>query len=185
MRPSAQVTIENVGVLSDRDILKAIKSGDIVISNFNEKNLNTNSYDLTLSNRLLKYKHFPLDPHKDNETEEVIIPEEGLIVYPTDFYLGATNEWTETHTFVPFLNGKSGIARLSVEVHRTACMGAVGYTGTWTLEIATVVPIILYPNMKICQIFYMNSSSEPLLTYDKRGHYNKNEGPQKSLAFIE
>ena len=52
------------------------------------------------------------------------------------FYLGVTEEYTETHKHVPFLEGKSSIGRLGIDIHATAGKGDVGFCNTWTLEIS-------------------------------------------------
>ena len=46
-----------------------------------------------------------------------------------------TEEYTETHAHVPFLEGKSSTGRLGIDIHATAGKGDVGFCGNWTLEI--------------------------------------------------
>lgn len=61
-------------ILSGKEIEKHI-GNEIIIEPYNEKQLNPNSYNLTLHNELLVYKNDVLDMKKPNETEKLIIPE--------------------------------------------------------------------------------------------------------------
>lgn len=153
-------------ILSDKDILANKKF--IEITPFNRKNLGTNSYDLTLNPTLVRYTNEVLDPKIDNPIEVFTIPEEGLVLKKNELYLARTNEYTSTKKFVPQLIGKSSLARLGLFVHVTAGFGDDGFKGTWTLELYPTKDIILYPNMKIAQIYYTPISSRPLSTYDKK-----------------
>ena len=72
------------------------------------------------------------------------IPEEGFVLYPHVFYLGVTEEYTETHAHVPFLEGKSSTGRLGIDIHATAGKGDVGFCGNWTLEISVKQPVKIY-----------------------------------------
>lgn len=141
-------------MLSGEEILKEIEEGNIIIKPFNKDLINPNSYNLRLGNELLVYKDDVLDSKKENATEKIIIPEEGLVLEPNKLYLGRTLEYTETDKYVPMLNGRSSIGRLGITIHVTAAFGDVGFKGTWTLEIFTLKPIRVYPNMEICQICY-------------------------------
>ena len=66
-------------ILSDKEILKSIKKGEIVIKPFRAKCLGTNSYDVHLGKYLAVYKDRVLDAKKHNQIEEIIIGETGLI----------------------------------------------------------------------------------------------------------
>ena len=181
------IQIKTGGMLTAEEIRLQMREGRIAIEGFVPTRLNANSYNLTLGSKLLRYKQFPLDPHKNNPTEEVIIPETGLVVNPGDFYLGVTNEWTETEDFVPCLSGRSSVGRLSVAIHQTAGFGDIGYKGNWTLEIFTIVPTILYPKMEICQIYYFHPYGEIKERYgeDGRAKYQNARVAQGSYLFKE
>ena len=73
---------------------------------------------------------------------------------PGILYLGVTEEYTETHRHVPFLEGKSSIGRLGIDIHATAGKGDVGFCNTWTLEISCVQPVRVYAGMPIGQLIY-------------------------------
>jgi len=118
--------------------------------------LNPNSYNLKLHDCLMIYKNGVLDPKKENPTEEIIIPKEGLLLEPGQLYLARTCEYTETHGFVPILQGRSSIGRLGVAVHITSGFGDIGFCGYWTMQLSCIKKTMIYPNMKICQIYYQN-----------------------------
>jgi dCTP deaminase len=155
-------------ILTGNEIKKRL-GGDILIEPFNEEFLNPNSYNLSLSTKVKVYDHFPLDARKNNPTKLVEIPEEGLLLEPGCLYLAVTNEYTETRNLVPRIDGRSSIGRLGIFVHVTAGFGDVGFKGFWTLELACLHPVIIYPNMRICQISYHEICGEPVLEY--RGRY--------------
>ncbi|WP_252222526.1 MULTISPECIES: dCTP deaminase [unclassified Clostridium] len=167
-------------ILSGKEILKHIGE-DIVIEPFSEERINPNSYNLTLFNELLVYKNETVDMKIPNETEKLIIPEEGLLLEPGKLYLGRTNEFTQTNKYVPMLEGRSSTGRLGLFIHVTAGFGDIGFAGYWTLEIFCVQPIRIYPNTEICQIYYHNIDGE----YDlyNSGKYQNNNGIQPSLMY--
>lgn len=153
-------------ILSGLGILGAVKEGKVYIDNFDETKLNPNSYNLTLNEKLLVYKNFPLDMKKENETDVIIIPEEGLLLEPGRLYLGVTNERTSTDDFVPLLEGRSSIARLGIKIHITAGFGDNGFNGKWTLEIEVTHPVRIYPDVEIAQIYYHTLSGDTSIKYD-------------------
>ena len=146
-------------ILSGMEIRKHIGT-NIIIEPFDEKRLNPNSYNLSLHNKLLVYDEPVLDMKKRNAVGEIIIPEEGLELEPNRLYLGRTNEYTKTEKFVPMLEGRSSIGRLGLVIHVTAGFGDVGFAGYWTLEMFCVQPIIIYPNVDICQIYFHTISGD-------------------------
>ncbi len=154
-------------ILSDQKILEAIEKGDIVIEPFDVKCLGTNSYDVHLGKYLAVYENRSLDAKKHNTIKEIEIGEEGFEIQPGTLYLGVTEEYTETHTTVPFLEGKSSIGRLGIDIHATAGKGDVGFCNTWTLEISCVQPVRIYAGMPIGQLIYFKIEG------DINNYYNK------------
>ncbi|MEZ4887970.1 MAG: dCTP deaminase [Chitinophagales bacterium] len=144
-------------ILTDTEILKEIEEGNIVVEPFRLDCLGTNSYDVHLGRYLCTYKDRVLDSRKHNPIEEIIIhPEEGFLLQPGTLYLGVTEEYTETHRHVPFLEGKSSIGRLGIIIHATAGKGDVGFCNTWTLEISCIQPVRVYAGMPIGQLIYFD-----------------------------
>ena len=113
-------------ILSGNEIKQQLGS-NIVIEPFDEKNLNPNSYNLSLHDELLVYEEVVLDMRKSNRVTRVTIPEEGLVLTPNQLYLGRTVERTETHNLVPMIEGRSSVGRLGLFVHVTAGFGDVGF----------------------------------------------------------
>ena len=157
-------------ILSDKKILEEIKKGNILIEPFDEKCLGTNSYDVHLGRFLGVYKDRVLDAKKHNEIEVFTISKEGFELQPGVLYLGVTEEYTETHKHVPFLEGKSSIGRLGIDIHATAGKGDVGFCNTWTLEISCVQPVRVYPGMPIGQLIYFNIDGEINNYYNKKSN---------------
>ncbi|MBM3919003.1 MAG: dCTP deaminase [Sphingomonadales bacterium] len=155
-------------ILSDIEILRHIDEGSILIEPFRRENLGTNSYDVHLGRYLAVYHHRILDARIDNPIEELLIPEEGLTIYPGILYLGVTEEYTETHKHVPFLEGKSSVGRLGIDIHATAGKGDVGFCNTWTLEISCTQPVRIYAGMPIGQLIYFLVSGEIQTPYSQK-----------------
>jgi dCTP deaminase len=162
-------------ILTDKQILSEIKKRTIVISPFNRSNLGSNSYDVHLGEWLSMYKCEILDAKKHNPVRTFRIPKEGLILVPSKLYLGVTKEYTETHKHVPFLEGKSSIGRLGIDIHATAGKGDVGFKNTWTLEISVRQPVRIYAGMPIGQLIYFEINGEVETPYFKKKNakYNK------------
>ena len=166
-------------ILSDKKILEGIAKSEIVIEPFNREYLGTNSYDVHLGNYLAVYKDHVLDAKKHNEINEIEIPEEGFVLQPGTLYLGVTHEYTETHNAVPFLEGKSSIGRLGIDIHATAGKGDVGFCNTWTLEISCVQPVRIYAGMPIGQLIYFAVEG------DIENYYNKKVGAKYNQRTIK
>lgn len=169
-------------ILSGQEIHKHL--GDkIVIEPFQECNLNPNSYNLTLHDELLIYEEVVLDMREQNRVRRLKIPEEGLVLNPSQLYLGRTVERTETHGLVPMIEGRSSVGRLGLFVHVTAGFGDVGFCGYWTLEMFAVQPVRIYPGVAICQIIYHHLDGKHIpYASDK---YQHNHDIQPSLLYKE
>lgn len=124
-----------------------------------------------------RYLIDPTNP-EHHKTIDIKIPETGLILSPVIGYLGATVEYTETRNLFPYIDGKSSVGRNFILNHHTAGRGDDGFCGEWTLEIRVLYPTVVYPNMRIGQIYYEKSSGNRM-PYDKNpaSHYNGQRGP--------
>lgn len=172
-------------VLTGLEILEQIKQGHIVISEFDIKRLNPNSYNLRLHNELkiydintiqqMNYRDPKdqglaiLDMKRNNITKDLIIPEDGLVLFPGILYLGRTVERTKTNGFCPQIEGRSSIGRLGIDIHKTAGWGDDGFDNFWTLEIAVTHPVRVYPFVEFCQIIYMKTFGDASMKY--KGKY--------------
>src|SRR3546814_10079518 len=99
-------------ILSDKRILEEIEKGTIVIEPYDRRYLGTNSYDVHLGKHLACYSDRVLDARVHNKVTHFEIPPEGFVLQPGTLYLGVTQEYTETHAHVPFLEGQSNTGRL-------------------------------------------------------------------------
>lgn len=157
-------------ILSDTEILKEITAKNIIIEPFNITNLGTNSYDVHLGKYLATYKDTILDARKHNEIESFEIGEDGFVLQPNILYLGVTAEYTEIHKHVPFLEGKSSVGRLGIDIHATAGKGDVGFCNTWTLEISVSQPVRVYAGMPIGQLIFFVVEGKIENYYNKKSN---------------
>jgi len=156
-------------ILSDSKIRREMAAGRIVIRPFRADCLGTNSYDVHLGRYLATYRSGALDAKVPNPIEEFEIPPEGFLLVPGQLYLGVTEEYTETHGFVPFLEGKSSVGRLGIDIHSTAGKGDEGFCNYWTLEMSVKLPVRVYAGMPVGQLIYFEISGPVERSYsDKR-----------------
>jgi len=169
-------------ILSGLEIRKQLGT-KIKIDPYDDRNLNPNSYNMTLHHELMTYEEVVLDMRKANRVRRLSIPPEGLVLSPNQLYLARTVELTETYDLVPMIEGRSSIGRLGLFVHVTAGFGDVGFRGYWTLEMFAVQPVRIYAGVQICQIFYHQIAGE-YANYVS-GKYQDNRDIQPSLLFKE
>ncbi|MCI8829014.1 MAG: dCTP deaminase [Ruminiclostridium sp.] len=167
-------------LLSGQEIKKNLGKS-IIIEPYRASQLNPNSYNLRLADELLVYDSEVLDMKANNPVRHLTIPEGGLLLEPNKLYLGRTLEYTKTDGFVPMLEGRSSVGRLGLFIHITAGFGDVGFAGYWTLEMFCIHPIVIYPDVEICQIYYHTIQGD----YDKyaSGKYQNNQGVQPSMLY--
>ncbi|MFZ4634202.1 MAG: dCTP deaminase [Saprospiraceae bacterium] len=168
-------------ILSDIKILEAIAKGEILIEPFRRESLGTNSYDVHLGKFLGLYRDRVLDAKKHNTIDLLEIPEEGFVLQPGTLYLGVTEEYTETLRTVPFLEGKSSIGRLGIDIHATAGKGDVGFSNNWTLEISCVQPVRVYFGMPIGQLIYFTVDGDIENYYHKKQNAKYNQRTNKPV----
>jgi dCTP deaminase len=169
-------------ILTGEEIRRRL-GDDIKIDPFNEKQLNPNSYNLTLHHELLVYEEVVLDLKQPNRFRRLEIPSDGLVLSPNQLYLGRTTEYTETQNLVPMIEGRSSLGRLGLFVHITAGFGDIGFRGFWTLEMFAVQPIRIYPGVQICQIFYHQVCGD--ISEYKSEKYQNSRDIQPSLLYKE
>jgi len=158
--PSLNNTSTQKGMLSGKEIIRRINIGDIFIDNHDFLVINPNSINLSLNKKIGFYKEPIIDILKENEIQYLEINENGTFLYPDKIYVARTNEWTETYNLIPMISGRSSLGRLGFHVHCSGGMGSIGYKGYWHLGIRTTLPIIIYENMKCCQIYFYTPEGE-------------------------
>lgn len=162
-------------ILSDQEILQEIENSNIVIKPFDRKHLGSNSYDVHLGKTLAVYETDVLDAKKDNKIKYFEIPNDGFVLNPNTLYLGVTEEYTESLCHVPFLEGKSSVGRLGIDIHATAGKGDIGYKNYWTLEISVKMPVRVYAHMPIGQLIYFEVKGNVITPYDKKANAKYND----------
>jgi dCTP deaminase len=187
-------------ILSDRDISAAVGRGAIVLDPFRPECLGPNSYDVHLGSTILVYTRKqaydphgpsgpfdPIDAREDNPVEELYpdrpaVPQSWLLM-PCRVYLAVTEEYTETHEHIPYLDGKSSVGRLGVAIHATAGRGDIGFCNHWTMELVVAQPVIVYAGMPIGQLTYHQATSRPENPYGSRAqskYQGRDPRPQPS-----
>ena len=168
-------------ILTDLAILKAIEEGDILVEPYDRNCLGTNSYDVHLSKYLACYIDDVIDAKKHNQVEHFEIADDGIVLQPGKTYLGSTLEYTETRSFVPFLEGKSSVGRLGIDIHATAGKGDVGFCNHWTLEISVSQPVRVYAGMPIGQLIYFKVEGEVEVDYQSKSSAKYNQRTPKPM----
>lgn len=191
-------------ILTGPEIIRQVALGNIEISDFDTKRVNPNSYNLRLHNELLCYtseqeddqpkcsisdlmlkcsNFFYIDMKKKNKTAMITMPESGFILMPGQLYLGRTMERTRIDGFAPQIEGRSSIARLGIDVHKTAGWGDNGFDNFWTLEITATIPVKIYPFVDFCQIIFMTLEGDQSMKY--KGKYQKTNNIDGSKIYEE
>ncbi|MFI5205344.1 MAG: dCTP deaminase [Candidatus Paceibacterales bacterium] len=169
---------EFASMLSDRDLKKVIKAGEVTFSpKLKPDQIGPASIDLHLAPN---FKFFRIDKFslmdtkkplpKDFMATKTLKAGEAFILHPSDFILASTKEYVKlSDKYAMRVEGKSSLARMGVLVH-TAGFVDPGFEGTITLEISNQanVPVALYPDMYICQVAVEELSSPSEVPYNKR-----------------
>lgn len=166
--------------LSDVDIKKGVKNGDIVIKGFDESRLQPASYDILLSNKFIVWnteQSVAIDPVKKiyPETKEITIPDDGhFVLHPGISILGTSVDYFGSDKYLIQLSGKSSLARIGLIVHNTAGLINPGHFLNITFELCNLnhIPIILRPNMRIGQIIFSELTNPPVKDYKTTGRYH-------------
>ena len=182
-------------ILSDRDIKKAIAAGRIKVDPAPDytTQLGSCSLDLRLGNevrvfRPAKTTHVDVRHMQEAEKimEELVIPEgEPLVLHPGDLVLATTLEWLEiADDLIGRIEGRSSLGRLGVIVHGTASIFDAGWKGKPVMELGNlgVVPVLLWPGMRVCAFTFeeLSSPAEVPYTAKKDGKYVRQAKPLAS-----
>jgi dCTP deaminase len=181
-------------ILSDRDIKKALTNGRIKLTpapDF-ETQLGSCSIDLHLGNEFRIFRHSNVShvdvrhmQTADEIMENILIPnDKPFVLHPRDLVLATTLEWLEiADDLVGRIEGRSSLGRLGVIVHGTASIFDPGWRGKPVMELGNlgVVPVLLYPGMRICSFTFEEVSSPVEIPYYLK-KTNKYAGQKTPLA---
>ncbi|RBQ23718.1 dCTP deaminase, dUMP-forming [Candidatus Methanobinarius endosymbioticus] len=167
-----------MAILSDRDIKKCLKTGEIEINPLEdiERQVQPSSVDLRIGSefkgfRIIKKPFIdPKDPEDlDSYMESMHIDEgESFIIHPNEFALATTYEKVKIpDNFVARVEGRSSMGRLGITMHVTAGYIDAGFEGKITLEISNIgkMPVALYPGQRACQIVFETMTSNADMPY--------------------
>src|SRR3954454_16735148 len=138
-----------------------------------------------------KYTH--IDPSRQQDDLTTLVEAEGeepFVLHPGEFVLGATFEGVKLpDDLAGRLEGKSSLGRLGLLTHSTAGFIDPGFQGHITLELSNVanLPIMLWPGMKIGQLFLFRLSSAAENPYGSQAagsRYQGQRGPTPSRAYL-
>lgn len=182
-------------ILSDRDIKKALISGDIKIipkPDFKAQ-LGACSIDFRLGDTFRVFEHSKnpyIDPSKKDYSNEItrevkLKKGEQFIMQPGDFVLAVTLEKISiSPKLLGRLEGRSSLGRLGIVVHSTASIFDPGWDGQAVLELGNLgrMAVALYPGMRICAMTFEQLSSEAEVPYTKKkdAKYKFQNGPDES-----
>jgi dCTP deaminase len=180
-------------VLSDVDIRRYLASGKIKISpDLPPEQFGSCSVDFRLGNEFNVFEHSRhafIDLREKRGIEGLMRPVmvehgEPFILQPREFVLAITEEVLELDDDVlGRLEGRSSLGRIGIIVHGTAGLFDPGWSGKATLELSNlgIMPVALYPGMRICSFTFEQLSSPSSVPYrNKVG--NKYAGQSRPLA---
>ncbi len=168
--------------LSDVDIQKAIKEGEITLEPFTVNRLQPASYDILLGNKFIEndasstYFVDPANKIYAKTVEKLVKDGEPFVLHPGVSVLGLSKEFFGTDHYLIQVGGKSSLARIGLMIHNTAGIINPGHFLNITFEITNQsnIPIILRPGMEIAQITFSRLTSPPSQNYKKTGRFAKN-----------
>jgi len=180
-------------VLSDLDIRRYLAEGKIKITPaLPPEQFGSCSVDFRLGQEFSVFehsKHALIDLREKIAIQDLmrtITVTEGdpFILQPGEFALAITQETLELDDDVlGRLEGRSSLGRIGIIVHGTAGLFDPGWRGRATLELSNlgVMPVALYPGMRICSFTFEQLSSRVEVPYYKKAG-NKYAGQQRPVA---
>jgi dCTP deaminase len=194
-----------MGVLSDKQTMDAIVRDEVVIHPFDQKRLNTSSYDVRLgpwhfreqNPQLPKAIFNPFDPEHvakvwgkpimagtladETPTPMVGIEPTDQVIFlrPGETILGHTEEFIGTKRYATsMMKARSSAGRCFIAVCKCAGWGDVGYFNRWTMEItnfSTHYTLPLVVGMRIAQITFPTTGGIIGASYEKAGSYQSSD----------
>lgn len=183
-------------LLSDRDILSEVHSGNILLDPWDPGMVQPSSVDVRLDKyfRVFEnHRYTSIDPSIEQPELTRMIevgPDEPFVLHPGEFVLASTYEQvTLGPAIAARLEGKSSLGRLGLLTHSTAGFIDPGFTGHVTLELSNManLPVKLWSGMKIGQLcfFQLSSPAENPYGSEKYGsRYQGQRGPTDSRSYL-
>ncbi len=157
-----------MAILSDADILDAVRSGALGLDPFEERHLTPNGYDLTVAEVMVPDVHGTDQVFRDGPVsvpprERFILSTREVVRMPPDV---AAQLWLRTSW------GRRGVLAQFGKVE-------AGFSGTLTVPAfnAAAAPVDVAVGDRFCQIVFERLSSSPRRLYAERsGHYQNQRG---------
>lgn len=180
-------------MLNDITIEQCVDHQDLILP-YTGKQLNPNSYDVTLQDTIITYGMDAEDGYADGSdhtlhgvhTKPVRIVGH-YALQPGQFVLGATVEKISLpDNMMARFDGKSSLGRLGLCTHVTAGFIDAGFIGTITVELKNEnsFPIMLKPGMRIGQVSFEYLNAASAKPYGVVGHYQNQDAPQPAVEVL-
>lgn len=171
-------------ILTGPEIERCVQTGDVVIDPFDRQHCNPNSYNFHLGSKLLTYDQggsdWCLETRCANDTTEIQIPPDGVVLQPGKLYLGHTVERIGSRVHAPLMAARSSLGRLGLFIFLNSGLGDIGFVGQWTLEFLVVHPLRLRAGDRVGQMMFFSSVGD-IVQYT--GKYQGAAGPQASQIY--
>ncbi|MBI4215004.1 dCTP deaminase [archaeon] len=170
-------------MFSEKDIVRALRAGELKIVPFSESNLKPNAYTFTLDSELAIARKGTVDLEKDKDFSKLFRPVRlnggrKFALKPGAFLLARTAERVLiSPSLAMMVEGRSTLARLGVSVTQTAMILEAGHgypkPRKIVLEIANSGPftVMIYAGMKIAKGAFVRLDSPATEPYDAAGKY--------------
>ena len=180
-------------VLSDVDIKRYIQQGKIRVSpELPIEQFGSCSVDFRLGNEFSIFEHSRhafIDLRDRRALEDImrtvhVKDGDPFVLQPREFALAITQECLELDDDVlGRLEGRSSLGRIGIIVHGTAGLFDPGWSGRATLELSNlgIMPVALYPGMRICSFTFEQLTTPSSMPYRKKPG-NKYAGQDRPLA---
>lgn len=159
-------------ILKRTALFEAQANGHLTCEPWEPKNVQPNSIDLRLGNKLMQQcpnSGSYIDPDKPGEAIEVPLRDGKWHLTPNGLYLGHTLEVVGSDIYIPVIETRSSAARFGISAHRDAGISESGFFGQFVLEITVTNLTILRPGDRICQILFHTGTGEGTYTGDYNG----------------
>lgn len=149
------------GILTGIEIIKQVKLGRLVISDFDESRVNPNSYNIRLGNSVTMLNGVKVidmhDPstYADAYATYKLNDTDGFIARPGITYLIPTMEEIHSPYYEPIITGRSSIGRLGIRVHEEAGFADIGYKGHLTIQLKVTLPTKIYAGDPVAQLYFL------------------------------
>jgi dCTP deaminase len=194
-----------MGVLSDKQTMDAMVRDEVVIHPFDQKRLNTSSYDVRIGENFYREQNpnlpraifNPFDPAHVAKVwgEPEVAPklkdilgqpmvgidpdEQVILLKPRETILAHTIEFIGTKKYATsMMKARSSAGRCFIAVCKCAGWGDVGYFNRWTMEITNFsehYSIPLVVGMRIAQITFPTTGAIRGASYEQAGSYQSSD----------